>query len=86
MKARSLLALVVACAAVFGASFGGARVAREDDEGARARPVSPQATPPARPALQRPGLDAAPGLPPLRERRRPKRGPIAVRLTADRGG
>jgi hypothetical protein len=69
---RSLLALLLACLALFGSSFGAARLANEEDPRPRARPVPEPATRAAQPPMQALALDAAPGLPDLRERPRPR--------------
>jgi hypothetical protein len=69
---RSLLGLLLACLAVFGCSFGAARLASQEEEPVRARSVPPPATRTAEPSLRTLALDAAPGLPGLRERPRPR--------------
>jgi translation initiation factor IF-2 len=69
---RWLLTLLLACLAVFGCSFGAARLASDDEEPARARSLPPPPTRTAQPSSQRLALDSAPGLPGLRARPRPK--------------
>jgi hypothetical protein len=79
VTARSLLGVLLACLAVFGCSFGAARLASQDQEPTRARSAPPPAAPTAQPSVRTLALDAAPGLPGLRERPRPKPKP---KLTA----
>jgi translation initiation factor IF-2 len=79
---RSLLGLLLACIAVFGCSFGAARLAGEEEEPVRARSAPPPATRTAQPSLQTLALDAAPALPGLRERPRPRRKPASTAAAA----
>jgi hypothetical protein len=72
VTARSLLGVLLACLAVFGCSFGAARLTNQEQEPSRARSTPAPAAPTAQPSVRTLALDAAPGLPGLRERPRPK--------------
>jgi hypothetical protein len=82
VTARSLLGLLLACLAVFGCSFGAARLASEEEEPVRARSAPPPATGTAQPSLRTLALDAAPELPGLRERPRPRPKPEVTAAAA----
>ena len=74
MRGGTALALLGACAALFGASFAAAELTG-DDEPERAKPAQPAApaeTPPAPPAGRTLALADAAGLPSLRERPKPQ--------------
>jgi outer membrane biosynthesis protein TonB len=71
MTVRSLIALLLACLAVFGASFAAGRLVNSEEESAVARPAPSQPSAPE-PVSRTLALDSAPGLPGLREKPKPK--------------